>query len=86
MEGITEEGSCSGRTDGFHKLHFESALLPDAASAAPHCESERVRAPAIGDFVEVQVDLDASGRLRALPIALSSISGFHRAQRLGSIT
>ena len=82
VEGCNENNGitmCSGRSEGFHKLHFPASPLPDAShDARQHQLRSMWRAPGVGDYVEVETLLDQSGRLQGRPVCLSSLTAFHR--------
>jgi hypothetical protein len=82
VEDVAEVGGrpmCSGRTDGFHKIHFPGLPIPysmDVLRASGRHHGLPVRVPVEGDYVEVEVGLEGM-RLIGEPIGLSSISTFH---------
>ena len=74
VESCTVDGNraiCSGRTDGFHKLHMECQGLPCRHGEASHIATEL---PQVGDYVAVTVQMDHNGRLHGQPLGFSSIT------------
>lgn len=85
VQQVSDGPEASGRTEGFHKVHFPADQIP------LHCTMHHsnvstganfrtplgaCRLARTGDYVVVIVDVDDRGRLRGLPIGFSSIEHF----------
>jgi hypothetical protein len=79
-EGKSGDMAVSGRTDGFQMLHFP---LQPLSTCAPFPGNHRAsnaflgsREPVPGDYVAVDVGVNASGRLIAEPLGITSLASF----------
>lgn len=67
---------CSGRTEGFAKVHFDAPALRALGDVGAAELTGQERTPRVGEYVAVRVELDERDRLVGVPLGLSGIADF----------